>query len=606
MAPLVLGFGLGKGPFLCYTSLMQPSTKFPGLLVLVATIAAFHVWGESVLGLPVAHADDLTNSIITQGSLIIGMIITAMNFLMWILFKMLEIVTDPDIIFNDGMRNVLFALWALFRNMVNVAFALLLIAGAIITVVTANTDRVKGVLPKFVMAVILVNFSWFIPRVIFDVSQVVAYSVYQLPTWVGNGADVCMTEEWGPGGMGPPARVPCKVVNEMKFLKDTDTVIAEVDGWDCTLKPLVCVQFKPYNSPEVRNRANKSSVIYNGLIINYARLRTLANVLDAGRVANQQPGDIGALLVWFVQIIVVLVIHIALFFPVLALVCAFFIRIPVLWLTMAFMPFVVLGFVVDQIKADTDKISDTFIKAAFLPAIVGVPLSIGFILINIGSVAMPDIPGMKIQLPLLAGLRNFTDLFWLMLSLGVLWKGVFMALERGPSIVNHFSAGIKGTGEAMGRVALKAPLSVPLPFLSTSVLGLRNAARNVEANLDAAVAKQGAGKAQTELVDTHSKQLSSEGVKNFKTSVVSNVNQIINDPNSAATLKAAIAKLRTDSPNLSPNASEEDALKAVFKNLENTGEKLDELTKQNLQRALKRPPPAAPAPTPPAGGTPTP
>jgi hypothetical protein len=284
---------------------MHTYKKFWGLALLTAFVAVLEWHTGGVLGIPAAHAEDLTGSIITYGSIVVGMLITGLNVLMWVLFWLLGLVTNPDLFFTDGIVSTLFMLWQLFRNIVNVAFAVLLIIGAILTIITANTDRVKGVLPKFVMAVILVNFSWFIPRVIYDVSQVVAYSVYQLPTWVD--ASDCVVIEVAPGG-GVIGK-KCKVVNNIKFFEQTDKVTDKQDDWDCTLKPLVCVQLKDYDDNTVLNRRSQETVIFNGLIVNFARLKNLAAVVDGGRIAGGQPTPISALLLWFVKIIVVLVIQ---------------------------------------------------------------------------------------------------------------------------------------------------------------------------------------------------------------------------------------------------------------------------------------------------------
>lgn len=570
---------------------MHTYKKFWGLALLTAFVAVLEWHTGGVLGIPAAHAEDLTGSIITYGSIVVGMLITGLNVLMWVLFWLLGLVTNPDLIFTDGIVSTLFMLWQLFRNIVNVAFAVLLIIGAILTIITANTDRVKGVLPKFVMAVILVNFSWFIPRVIYDVSQVVAYSVYQLPTWVD--ASDCVVIEVAPGG-GVVGK-KCKVVNDIKFFENTDKVTDKQDDWDCTLKPLVCVQLKDYDDNTVLNRRSQETVIFNGLIVNFARLKNLAAVVDGGRIAGGQPTPISALLLWFVKIIVVLVIHIALFFPLLALIAAFFIRIPVLWLTMAFMPFVVLGFVVDQIKSETDQISDAFIKAAFLPAIVGIPFAIGFILINVSSkIAMPDIPGVNVKIPLFDGLDNFWQIFWLAMSLGILWKGVFMALERGPAVVNHFTAGIKSVGEAAGSVALKAPLSVPLP-LPTGTASLLSLKRKLDPRQIEARMESGDfwNDTQKKASAENANKMTKEVANTFKNDIKVVINNP-NDPNSAKVIADAIAKGKRSTPDIA-SLNNEEWLRAYIAKLDQMGEHMDDLTQKKLFEALKRAPPSAPA-----------
>lgn len=573
---------------------------------LSAVLAAVFVWHDpSILHIATAQAQDLTGSIITTGSMIVGMIITGLNFLMWVLFWLLTIVTNPDIIFQQGMVELLHEVWAIFRNIVNVAFALVLVIGAIMTIVTASTERVKAALPKFVMAVILVNFSWFIPRVIYDVSSILTHTIYQLPSLIGQEADCFVVV--GPDAEGGELPEKCKAVNDIVFFEETDKKTHKVENWDCTLKPLVCVQLVDYDDPQFIARHRHEGSVFNGLIVNYARLRSLASVIDAGRVAGGNPTELKALLVWFVKVIVVLVIHIALFFPILALVAAFFIRIPILWLTMAFMPFVALGFVVDQLNWVIEKVGKQFIKAAFLPAMVGVPFALGFIMINTAAgVADPELFG-NVKIPLIAGVNNFGQIFWLVLSLGVLWASVFAALKEGGEYVDHFTDTIKSVGESAGRTALKAPLSVPIlpspvpgqgyvstmgglkaldPHAIEASMDQRNASfwDNMKSYADAA---RGA-------------KLNQAAVNSFKVnSIVTNIlNGNAPPPDGAKQLSDALKELRDKSPDLGPGVSEEETLRALMER-----EKWTPLQRQNAEKYRKHTPPAAPA-TPPAGGTP--
>lgn len=566
-----LVLALGDSRVLWYTFLMSTNKYISRYLSIV--VASFVLWQWGAFGAPLAHAQDLNTSIITIGSLVIGMIITALHFLMFVLFDLLNIVTDPNLIFQQGMVTILFNVWKVFRDLVNYLFAILLIVGALITVVTASTEKVKTILPKFVMAIILVNFSWFIPRVIYDFSTVIAYTVYQLPKALLPAGETCMVTNLD------GSRSKCVVLNDYRYFDQTDSVTHGQQGWDCTLKPLLCVQWLWYDDPAVGQRWNDQSIIHNGLVANYAQLQSLGTILSPVNNAGNQPVPTKALLTWLIKITVVLVIHIALFFPLLALVAAYFIRIPILWLTMAFMPFVALGFVVDQLNWLVEEIGKQFIKVAFLPAMVGIPFSIGFILINIGSKVPigPDRPFL-----LTIGIESFNQIFWLVLSLGVLWVGVFAALKKGGDYVNHFTDTIKGMGEATGKAAIAAPLNARIiPGVGSPMAAFKSANQKLQQLVG--------GGAGTDMNKLRGALITKDHIEN-KFHNNTTVNAIVENKAYAAgagqqQLKDALKELRKVNTQLE-NLTDEDTLKAYFERMKELNKELTDAQKKRFQDTL--------------------
>lgn len=417
-----------------------------------------------VLFAPDANAqgtvNSATDSLLGGVTVFMGMIMNILNFLMWILFWMLNLVTDNNFIFDPNIMRMVYNIWLFTRDAVNVYFAFLLVIGAVLWTVypIMFAEQMKAYLPKFVAAVILVNFSWFIPRVIFDVSNVMTYSVYQMSRI---GGETCKV----PATNGNPE--PCKYINDIAFLSQTDNIRTGQTGpggtWDCKAKPLVCIQTTTMNGTFTVQ--NHQSIIFNGLIVNYARLRMLDSLVDERPRTQGSSVDISGLIKTLVKYAVVLVIHIALFFPLLAMVAAFFMRIPVLWLTMAFMPFVALGYVIgDKLGADMNPIEiiqKKFLAAAFLPLFVALPLSLGFALLNAGmAIEAPTTGAAASQLPIFLGLRSFWQIFWLFMALSVLWSGVFAALKKN-ELTAKITETIESSGKALGQYAVKAPLSVP-------------------------------------------------------------------------------------------------------------------------------------------------
>lgn len=406
-------------------------------------------------------------------------IVAGMHLLTWVFFIYLTVLLDPEFIFNtqngNDFETALNSIWMLARDLVNIAFALALIGAAIYTIVTAKAEFVKANMGKFLMAIILVNFSWFVPRVIIDVGNVAAAAIYGVPSLLvtnGTAAQCRFTTSMdmrpnvscnvlAPTTPGGATRYDCQCAllsNAEFFITDARAADLEAANWECILGKTMCLEFRTLDPTAVAGH----STVLNGLIVNHARLQGLAGVPP-----GSGGSEVDAIIKFLLQQVMVLVIHAALFFPLAAMLVAFAIRIPVLWLTVAFMPFALLKFVIpSEYTGDyPQKIWDYFLKAAMMPAIVAVPLTIGFILVNIGAqmlgattvVSRLDGVGFTIA----DGVSNLFELLWLGITLGVLYTGVFSVLSK-IEFVQPATDFIKDIGKSVGGIALKAPLSLPV------------------------------------------------------------------------------------------------------------------------------------------------
>ncbi len=458
---------------------------------LVGVIALMIVsWGVftqglgGVVGVEHAHAAPffISGFLITSMQVLTSLIISIVNFLMWILFMILDLVMNPVWIFDlsangaDGsLVNMLREIWQLCRDLVNLGLALTLIFGAIMMIVTTDATKLKAMLPKVVAALVLVNFSWFLPRAIFDLSQILTYTVYQIPSLLS--ADGCVL----PPRVGQAVGRPCEVVINYEFFSRTTLVAANGQnnnpgqnfgtiGWSCPLRPLVCIQSVPINSPAAEANAQMHSKVINGLIVNHARLRTLVNISDPrpGGVGPARPDAARATVetaIFLVKMVVVLLMHFALFFPILALTVAFFLRIPVLWVTMAFMPLAALGFVIGDKLGDMDPkklFMDEFLKAVFLPAQVAIPFTIGFMMLNAAAAAAPPAQfNVFGPIALFQGVNSLWQIVWMIVAVFIIWKYSFQTLKKGPEMVNMFTDTIQSVGKASIESTVKYPLSIP-------------------------------------------------------------------------------------------------------------------------------------------------
>lgn len=491
-----------------FWSYNDPMHKYPLRLRLGAVLPA--VFLAVFLAVPAALAADgivIPSGAETNVAWAVGQMIIFLNIGIWAVFVILNSVMDPIFMFNidsktgtsplmDMMNNV----WVLSRDLMNIIFAVALIGVGIYTLVTHDKQFVSDHVKKFVLAVVLVNFSWFFPRLILDVANIATSAIYGIPSMIQS--DSCSYQiELGTGSAGPPPNCraaggggttyncDCMVVTDVQFFLKDRAKVVELTGnaaspglYKCPLGTLLCYKAEVMKMNELA----PFSAVLNGLVVNHMRLGQLA------QVPRVEPGGRRptAFLVFLIKNALILAIHIAIFFPLLAMTAAFLIRIPVLWLTIGFMPFMFLDSIgADKLGIDlpTKKIFKYFVHAAFMPAITAVPLAVGFVLLNAGTAisnmtvndeSLRGLQNIGIRIwdcgtADTAGICNFYQLIWLAMCLAVIWTGVFAALgtaEFGKGITQK----IKSYGEGLGELAIKAPLAAPvIPGVGTPLAAMK-------------------------------------------------------------------------------------------------------------------------------------
>ena len=462
------------------------------LLLLFIAIGAWWLLPEWDGGPPLAFAQIAgSDEAMRQNSVwLIYFLIQVLNVLAWLCFALLQFLLDPQIIFDlnsptGSLVAMLNNIWQLSRDLVNLFFALALVGISIYTVVTANKTMIQQHAAKFALAVVLVNFSWFLPRIVIDVANVTASTIYGIPSLMtggpGNPTGVCKTLNSCPA-MGPPSPgcqfsgiagqclCTCRRVVDIAFFPIIDNTLPprpnstaawEGMGYNCHLR-LVCYREEDLDMNTIAGH----SAILNGLIVNYARL---------GALVKPPPPAAGrdALVSVLVRGGIILFIQTALTFPLLAMVVSFLIRIPILWLTISFMPFYFLGWFLDDriTQGVPKKVLELFLKAAFMPAVVAAPLAIGFILIN--AALAQDFTGagaavgglLNITAPIIDGVSNLWQLLWLLMSVMVIYTGVFKAIQGVQLGEEHgrMIQRIQDTGRQVRQMAVQGAMMVPIP-----------------------------------------------------------------------------------------------------------------------------------------------
>ncbi len=412
-------------------------------------------------------------------------------FLIYLFLMILSKLIDPNTIFEfnniggPGGMQPLLEIWKISRNIVNVFFAFALIGVAIYTTVRGDRSTLTSHIGKFVIAVILVNFSWFFPRVILDVANVLTATVYSLPADIN--IQQCIVREEvrdGNGGLAAPNDFPCRYITAYHLFPEpdnkclNDAIAQQGNNFGNKSNYLILGTFICVETSELPAEANTGLGILHGLFLNHSRIFFLGQIhaddLPAGGV-NGVLEQVGSFTISF---LLTFIFMIGSLFPLAAMLVAFFIRIPVIWLTTAFMPFMFVGYIMGEKMSvgggnfNSMKIFEHFVKAAFLPTIVAIPMTIGYIMITIGTQAGCP-PGQAfgvlcqpINIPL-HGIRTVWSIIWYILALMIMWVGVFEAMKM-DEIYSKATDGIRATGKSWAKFGSSLPFKTPLPILGNA------------------------------------------------------------------------------------------------------------------------------------------
>lgn len=410
-----------------------------------------------------------------------------------------------DYVYQGTMGKVLHNIWVITRNLVNIAFVFLLLWIAIKTIFMPESgiDELKKNLIKFTMLLVAVNFSWLATKVVLDSASVVTHIVFSIPSGIGT-----------PPAMGDPG-TECQVnTNDKEPIKGLcypTTIIAPADSgssrpyyWqdkegeddDCAKVKKAYygdedggVSVSAYNADETINEfaseENKkfqkrtsfcmeslnlfkydqnTAVIY--LTYGMARIQNLVNATSGGDFLQL---SVGVLLSVIIQIAYTVVLGVLLFVLIF--------RVMMLWLLVAFSPLLVLIVWFDGGIGDIGESFslEVFVRWAFVPAKVGAIFSVAFIMISAGQ-SLGDITTTAIdnlatksgftyklleQKSLFAGMDSLQSFIWLLMTLVVLWMGVFAVVGK-LTVIGGWLSSLGETGKNFAVTVASLPYIAPI------------------------------------------------------------------------------------------------------------------------------------------------
>ncbi len=403
-------------------------------LTVIAFLVVFFVFRTPHIA-HAAEADPETTDLIKSINDIILLIMRLSSAWLWPVLLMIGSLLDNDLIFGGAMGERLLSIWVQIRNLVNVVFVLILLAIAIYNVMGLGEEggtlplAFKTVMPKFVLALIAVNFSFLGVKVVLDFTNVITGAVFALPA---------------------------NITDSNKMKTEFEDMICGTSSNEVPMKPLWCNE-KKLNDRAVNffSRLDRSNI-------------TLAYAVQFGRAPNLKfikdgIKDLGQL---GFNIIFNTVLYFVYALSFIALLVVLLFRTVALWIGVVLSPLLALSIVLPNLKelaGGAGEMKDKFVKNAIAPIKIGLVLSVGYIMLE-GFSADKSIHGEILSSSVLNAVdpnaipTDITDLQQLMVAVGVIvivWVGVFSAADE--TAAKGITGFIRDKAQSFGKFAAKLP-----------------------------------------------------------------------------------------------------------------------------------------------------
>jgi len=440
-----------------------------------ASTAAAQVNAANLTG----QSTDIFNQVLQSMVTFLSKILEVLQKILWPIFLAIGGLLGNDVLFGSGMEERLLDIWAQIRNLVNIGFVVILLGLALYNVsgFAQENYQLKTMLPKIVVALILINFTFIGFKFILDVSNVMTHVVFTLPSSISaelqntklvytpadakkltdadkasikeaddNVERVCtsmfghpnvfqekldaITASGKKNALEDPDKFYCKLVNKKYELTDSGKTF-----------------FGKYSS--------KNSALI--LAVQMMKIVDVDKLSDSLKTGTPSISKLSFELLFSVVLYVIYgVAYVVLFIVLLA-------RLVYLWLVIGLSPLIILS-----VMSGRNFLGDKFtigsiLHNIFVPVYIGTVLSIGYILLQAlqesTTIISTDV-SLKIFDMETAGI---TDLQTMIVGFGAvafIWVGVFAAADK--SIAQSVVQSIQGKLRTAGAKILRAARFVPI------------------------------------------------------------------------------------------------------------------------------------------------
>lgn len=446
-----------------------------------------------------------------------------LNRLIWPILVLTGGLMENDLLFGNGMEEKLRDVWIPIRNLVNILFVIVLVGIALYNVLGLGDDSgnssIKTMLPKLVIGIIAVNFSFLAIKVVLDGINALTVSIFALPGQVNEGlaevlkADpdskmvkkLCAQLEGTPFGTfdqtpddqlkqeqetaiyrqigQKDAYKTAGITGSDSIQQIKDKIKKTFDDGSATGKQTV----ENFNS-EIQSRQNgrfcnaKGLTPQGKLFLNKynSRNAAFAMALNMGKIVFYEDVtfDVKNAEKLFVNTLFSLLLYFIYAASFLALFVVLLGRLVVMWLCIAVSPVLLLMIATPGLKdkfGDFGKLTDQFIKNALAPVLIALSLTIGWIMLkavqslNLGQNATTFLSNSALIMDPsngvpVGGLYTIQDFMVALGVIAVVWMGVFSAAEGTVAqfATDWMKSHLESAGKWVGSLPFKHLPMVPI------------------------------------------------------------------------------------------------------------------------------------------------
>ncbi|MFA6917750.1 MAG: hypothetical protein WC285_02850 [Candidatus Gracilibacteria bacterium] len=372
------------------------------------------------------------------------------NRLLWPVLYMIGGLMDNSLLFGGGMSENLRDLWVPIRNIVNIFFVIGLVGIALYNITGLGEDggnyAIKSILPKLIVGIIAVNFSFLGIKVALDVVNVLTTAIFALPSQVNATAVLDDTTPQGQGTIEQLCLSVADVTQQEAGPRDNPTLGTDELNERAKTKAFqriaqkYGVKFKPTDSfgyikiqgertsaspediangavilsPEKREAFTKetdgydagktcdgrvlatagkiyfdkfkSSNVAFAMALNMTHFQMIPQqdlTVLAGVGGENAINNLGKLVIGMLFGVVMYILFAASFVALLIVLLA---RVVVMWLSIVMSPILIVAMAVPSVKEQlgaVGKISEHFVKHLIVPIPIALSLSVGWIMLNV-------------------------------------------------------------------------------------------------------------------------------------------------------------------------------------------------------------------------------
>ncbi|PKL36608.1 hypothetical protein CVV38_01760 [Candidatus Peregrinibacteria bacterium HGW-Peregrinibacteria-1] len=454
----------------------------------LTTIAADPTTPPPVDSVNTLIEENITSESLQDNLVWLETIRSGLNFLIWPIIFLIGQLLDNSILFGSGMEERLREIWMVVRNLVNIIFVVVLVGVALYNVLGLGDDNgnysIKSILPKIIIGIIAVNFSFLAMKVLLDGVNVMTSAVFSLPRQLNVQLDYTKeTEEKICQNIGTTssansiarshaqsAGIPITSTDTYSTIRtkingstqsdaDKEGLIAKINQ---EISKQLCDNYttlselgREYLSEYNHNNAAFAMAIQTSGLLQMSEVD--ANSLTTGKLVMNT-------MISIIIYIIYMLSFVALFIVLLG-------RLVILWIAVAFSPILLLAMAVPVIREKVSFLGDAtskIIQNAIAPITIGVAMTIGILMLDaLGSARfLANESGTPTAGIPVAGLGSLQEILISVCTIAVIWIAVFGAAKN--TIAGGIVESIKNGALGIAKWTMVKPLA-QLPILPTGI-----------------------------------------------------------------------------------------------------------------------------------------